>query len=260
MAIMTMLRAQTVTPSPGCQNSQAGLSAAVTPADRKRSHAVAVLVAVTLHGLVMAALVRGGPIAQVEAPVTPPRVMARLIVASAPASQLVPIAQLPAIERPQSPPTPIAELPPPVAKPHRPVHSKPRPAPPRKLAREPATPVEAAVPPPRAAPPAAPNVAKMDSPPVEIAPHLDAAYLNNPAPAYPSTARRQGQQGQVTLRVQVEPDGHPARVEVARSSGHRALDRAARAAVERWQFVPARRGEVAVTAWVLVPVRFALNP
>ncbi len=263
MAVMTTLRAQGVTPPPGGKLGQAALSAAVAPADR--GHAVAVLVAVVLHGLAMAAVVRGRPVVQVEAPVTPARVMARLIVASAPSSQVVPPPPQPAIERPQRPPTPLAELAPPVAKPHRSVRSKPRLAPPRKAAAELAAPVEVAVPevavpPAPAGPPTAPTVAKVDLPPVESAPRLDAAYLNNPAPAYPPAARRQGQQGQVMLRVQVEPSGHPARVEVARSSGHRALDRAARAAVERWQFVPARRGEAPVVAWVLVPVRFALNP
>ena len=257
---MTTLRAQGLTPWPGLPPGQAGLSAAVAPADRTHTRVVAMLVVVALHGLAMAAIVRGWSVAQVGAPVTPPRVMARLIVASAPASPVVPIASPSAIAPLQPPPAPVAELPPPVAKPHRPARSKPRPEPPRKSVPELAAPVEIAVQPSRAVPPAAPTVEEVDSPPVETAPRLDAAYLNNPAPAYPRVARRQRQQGQVMLRVQVEPDGHPARVEVARSSGHRALDHAARAAVERWEFVPARRGEAAVAAWVMVPVRFALNP
>ncbi|HSJ96484.1 MAG TPA: TonB family protein, partial [Myxococcota bacterium] len=44
----------------------------------------------------------------------------------------------------------------------------------------------------------------------------------------------------------------------ARSSGHRALDRAAVAGVERWTFVPARRGGHAVEGWLDVPIRFEL--
>jgi protein TonB len=37
------------------------------------------------------------------------------------------------------------------------------------------------------------------------------------------------------------------------------LDDAARLAVSNWRFVPARQGDTPVTAWVVVPVRFALN-
>lgn len=247
-----------MTPPPGGKPGQTAQLAAAAPAERKRAQATAMLITGALHGLALATVAQGWPAAQVDTPATPPRVVARLIMAPEPAP--TPAA---AIAPPPPPPAPVAEMSPPVAKPHRPVHSKPRPAPPRKPAPELAAPVDMAVPPAPAATPApptaAPTVAKADSPPVESEPSLDAAYLNNPPPAYPSAARRQRQQGQVMLRVQVEPDGHPARVEVARSSGHRALDRAARAAVERWQFVPARRGEEAVMAWVMVPVRFALN-
>ena len=42
------------------------------------------------------------------------------------------------------------------------------------------------------------------------------------------------------------------------SLAHR-LDRAAQEAVTRWRFVPARRGDVAVEAWVLVPIVFKLQ-
>ena len=42
------------------------------------------------------------------------------------------------------------------------------------------------------------------------------------------------------------------------ASGQR-LDRAAEDAVARWRFVPARRGESAVEAWVLVPIVFKLK-
>jgi protein TonB len=46
---------------------------------------------------------------------------------------------------------------------------------------------------------------------------------------------------------------------VHESSGHARLDEAAREAVGRWRFVPAKQGTRALAAWVLVPVRFALE-
>jgi outer membrane biosynthesis protein TonB len=56
----------------------------------------------------------------------------------------------------------------------------------------------------RAAPPAAPAAAARES---VVAPDFRAAYLNNPPPAYPRIARRNGEQGTVMLRVHVNLDG-----------------------------------------------------
>jgi protein TonB len=42
-----------------------------------------------------------------------------------------------------------------------------------------------------------------------LPPRFDAAYLNNPKPSYPPLARRLGEEGRVTLRVHVTPDGLP---------------------------------------------------
>lgn len=91
------------------------------------------------------------------------------------------------------------------------------------------------------------------------APRLDAAYLDNPPPAYPTLSRRLGEDGRVLLRVFVTPDGRAREVRIERSSGHARLDRAAREAVSRWRFVPAMRAEEPVAAWVLVPISFALK-
>lgn len=90
-------------------------------------------------------------------------------------------------------------------------------------------------------------------------PSYTADYLRNPPPEYPLSARRLGQEGWVVLRVKVDPSGAPAEVHLARSSGVISLDRAALEAVRRWTFVPARRGEEAVAAWVEVPIRFQLR-
>lgn len=90
-------------------------------------------------------------------------------------------------------------------------------------------------------------------------PVTGAAYLRNPAPAYPMAARRAGEQGTVMLRVLVTTEGLPARVDLQKSSGSAHLDRAAIETVKGWRFKPARRGNEAVEGWVDVPVVFNLR-
>ena len=48
-------------------------------------------------------------------------------------------------------------------------------------------------------------------------------------------------------------------VQIRTSSGSSRLDQAAKEAVDRWRFVPARQGDEAVGAWVLVPISFQLE-
>lgn len=94
---------------------------------------------------------------------------------------------------------------------------------------------------------------------IATAPRFDAAYLNNPAPEYPRRSRRAGETGKVVLRVLVTPDGGAGEVRLHDSSGFEQLDEAAIAAVQRWRFVAARKGDTAVAAWVVVPLRFDLD-
>lgn len=90
-------------------------------------------------------------------------------------------------------------------------------------------------------------------------PIFNAAYLNNPAPDYPSASRRLGEQGKVLLLVQITADGAAGSVTLQTSSGSARLDQAALEAVKKWRFVPAKRGEQAVSASVIVPVRFSIE-
>jgi protein TonB len=165
-------------------------------------------------------------------------------------------------EPPAPPPPPIPSIP----------RARVRPAP-LPLPRSVPEPAPAALPAPAAAPseapttredaprapaatPAAPAVAARES---VVAPDFRAAYLNNPPPAYPRIARRNGEQGTVTLRVHVSMDGVPTQVELERSSGSNALDLAALETVKNWRFAPARRAGDPVAAWVIVPVVFRLT-
>ncbi|MCW5579296.1 MAG: energy transducer TonB, partial [Dokdonella sp.] len=61
------------------------------------------------------------------------------------------------------------------------------------------------------------------------------------------------------LNVLVDAQGRAQQVEVARSSGHRVLDIAAREAVLGARFRPVLRDGVAVPAWGVVPIRFRLD-
>jgi protein TonB len=78
-------------------------------------------------------------------------------------------------------------------------------------------------------------------------------------PDYPASARRDRAQGVALLRFEVLSTGRVGEVVVARSAGHRDLDRAAIEAIKQWQFEPARRGPTPVPVWVTLPVRFELS-
>lgn len=120
-------------------------------------------------------------------------------------------------------------------------------------------PVPAATAPAPAAASTATAMAPDSAPPAPSAPRFDADYLQNPAPAYPSLSRRLGEEGKVVLRVFVDPSRRPSQVEIKTSSASERLDQAAQDAVRRWKFTPARRGDEAVAAWVLVPIVFNLR-
>lgn len=88
---------------------------------------------------------------------------------------------------------------------------------------------------------------------------FDADYLHNPSPTYPALSRRRGEEGKVVLRVSVTPQGTADSVEVGTSSGSSRLDEAALNTVKNWKFIPAKRGDVSIQSWVLVPIIFRLE-
>lgn len=109
------------------------------------------------------------------------------------------------------------------------------------------------------APPSPPTpVQPVAEPPLE-SPRYNAAYLSNPPPAYPLSARRRGIEGTVLVRAEVAAGGECLRAELKKSSGAEVLDQAALEAVKKWRFVPAKRGSQAVVAWVEVPITFKLE-
>lgn len=90
-------------------------------------------------------------------------------------------------------------------------------------------------------------------------PRFNADYLHNPAPEYPGTSRRRGEQGRLTLKVVVNTNGDAESVQLDKSSGFELLDKAALNAVKNWKFIPAKSNHQPVAGTVIVPVRFSLD-
>jgi periplasmic protein TonB len=203
------------------------------------------VVALALHALAIAGLLRFEP-------------ARTALIAAAPimVDLLAPPAPEPRIEKPTElpKPKPITKAPPKAAEP-QPILTAPSEAPSTAIA--PPQPPAAPAPVPADAAPAAPAAPKPALPLTQ--PIFNADYLDNPAPAYPSLSRRSGEQGRVMLRVLVSPAGRADEAQVRTSSGSARLDEAARTTVLRWKFVPAKRGDEAVAAWVLIPITFRLE-
>lgn len=230
--------------------------------------AIALMLALGLHaGGVIGMLLQRQPVLPPEAPVT---WISLAAIAPQPVVETPPpqpaVAASPVVETPPPQPVPVAAVETVRAvtarpKPVTPPQAKPKPKP--KTAHVPpvahvTTPQAAAQPVAESRPAAKP--AETAPAPTPIVPaQYNAAYLNNPAPAYPALARRLGEQGKVLLRTRVLADGSPGAVEVQQSSGSSRLDAAAREAVARWRFVPARQGEMTLASWVLVPINFQLE-
>jgi protein TonB len=85
-----------------------------------------------------------------------------------------------------------------------------------------------------------------------------ASYRDTPRPSYPESARRDGREGRVLLRVLVDDQGRIKQVDINSSSGNDALDRAAAEAIKRWRFHPARYGDKPVESWLRIPIEFRL--
>lgn len=94
---------------------------------------------------------------------------------------------------------------------------------------------------------------------VDEPPKFGVAYLNNPKPNYPALSRRAGEEGRVLFKVLVNANGEPESVEVSTSSGSERLDNAGLEAVKQWRFVPAKRNNQAMSAYVTVPISFKLD-
>ncbi|MCX7375068.1 MAG: energy transducer TonB [Alphaproteobacteria bacterium] len=176
------------------------------------------------------------------APVTlPPPIEAPAPLLATPA----PPATAPAPPEPRPPePKPATSR---VAQPELPAPTPSRPEPqqaaPQRPPARPAPPRPAARPAAPEAPPAATSGGGVVAQGVTSAPSLDPGF-RNAQPPYPESARLMGQQGTVTVRITVGPDGRVQTVDVLQSPGFSTLEDAARRAALGLRFRPAlRNGE-----------------
>lgn len=87
------------------------------------------------------------------------------------------------------------------------------------------------------------------------------SILSKVNPSYPPEAKQANLEGTVVLRIQILTNGRPGEVSVAQSSGHTILDEAAVAAVEQWQFVPAKKlsNGQPVACTIIYPISFGFH-
>lgn len=171
----------------------------------------------------------------------------------APPARPVAAEALPAPSRPQPPTVPAA----PAAKQQPTLRQMPRQMPTAAVLASGSSSVAESAPAASAAPVSTAALAQHAAP--VAAARFDADYLNNPEPVYPLMSRNRGESGKVLLLVQVTAQGTAAQVEIKQGCGFPRLDQAALNAVRNWRFVPARRGDEAVAASVVVPITFRLD-
>ena len=161
-----------------------------------------------------------------------------------------------------------APSPKPVVAPPKPKPPEPKKIPPKKVEKkkEPVLPkplpmAEDAIPKPSAQPvvDSRPTENKAPVPETYTEANFKANYGINPKPVYPPLAVHRGWEGKVLLRVSVSAEGTPLSVSIHQSSGHESLDESAVEAVEKWKFIPAKKGDKAVPCNVIVPINFSLN-
>jgi protein TonB len=224
----------------------------VTQALNEKLSRKALLPVLFAHLLIFAALISAKPIKpSIEAAIKP--MLVSLVNNPAPEPEIVPLLPTP----PQPEPVIKKQKPKPVVKELTP---EPQPV----MAEQPAIPESAPVTPqpqqvaektPEAPMPAELPVAE---PKIEP-PRFGAAYLENPPPAYPAQSRRLGEEGRVLLRVLVSEKGNAETVEIEAGSSFERLDRAALETVKKWRFIPAKRNNQPISAYVIVPIKFSLE-
>ena len=149
-----------------------------------------------------------------------------------------------------APPPPVPAPPPPVPAPPLPVPAPPPPVP----APPPPTPAPPPKPQPSVAiPPApAPSQARIavDKPPVP---------RRRIKPEYPRGARERGEEGDVTLELDISESGTVNDVRIIASCGFAELEQAAIQTVKHARFTPARRGNAKVPATARLTLTFRLK-
>ena len=80
-----------------------------------------------------------------------------------------------------------------------------------------------------------------------------------PPPSYPKSAFEQRQEGVVTLRVEVDAQGHPTEVQVLGATNPGVFDAVSIAAARSWTYRPAVKHGQPVAGAVKIPITFAMD-
>ena len=83
--------------------------------------------------------------------------------------------------------------------------------------------------------------------------------ISSSKPIYPRIARESGWEGTVIVRTLIDTTGKPSQLKIRKSCGHPTLDQAAQDAIQRWAFQPAKDGNIPISKWVDIPIKFDLN-
>lgn len=223
-------------------------------AEKKSSAWLTITLVLLAHALIIYLLSMQKPLEKIQYnPIKP--MMVSIIAPPTPEPEIVPIIEPPKPEpKPIVKPKKVVEEIRPIEKPvERLVEATTEPPKEEAIAKPEASPLLATEP-VKAPEKAEPIVEDKIEPP-----RFGVAYLNNPAPEYPSLSRRQGEEGRVLMKVLVSASGAAEDVQIEKTSGSDRLDNAAMNAVKRWRFIPAKKNNQPLSAYVIVPIKFSLD-
>ncbi len=124
--------------------------------------------------------------------------------------------------------------------------------------RPPVTPRKAAAKP--AVKPAAPRPAAAPAGQQAGGRLVSASYRSAPKPPYPPAMRSSRVEGRVGVRIAIDAEGKPTRVDITTPSGHADFDRTARSWIlSNWRFNPATRDGEPIPSTVTTRVEFVLS-
>jgi len=103
------------------------------------------------------------------------------------------------------------------------------------------------------------QVASRSTGPETLAGQLELQCPERHPPRYPPTSRREREQGEVRMQVEIDELGRIESVSVVGSSGSPRLDDAAREAIQSWRCQPAERNGKPVRAVALQTMEFVLG-
>ncbi len=106
---------------------------------------------------------------------------------------------------------------------------------------------------------AAPKTLTAAAPPHSASTITRPNVISSSKPIYPRIARESGWEGTVIVRTLIDTTGKPSQLKIRKSCGHPTLDQAAQVAVQRWTFQPAKDGNIPISKWVDIPIKFDLN-